>query len=87
MILCQSLPNLEKEAFHIVKLMAKDPKKLLSSITLMGYTQVAYAQHVGISPSCLNYILKKKKNPSPSTAKKIADGLNKKVSDIFLTTC
>lgn len=53
-------------------------------IALQGFTIRGFSKEIGVSHSFLSHILNGKRKPSPVVAKKIADGLNKKVEDIFL---
>lgn len=43
-----------------------------------------FAKDAGISHSYLSQILSGKRSPSPTVAKKIANGLNAKIEEIFL---
>lgn len=43
-----------------------------------------FAENIGISHSYLSQILNMQQDPSPVVAKKIADGLNLNLSEIFL---
>lgn len=43
-----------------------------------------FANEIGISQTYLTQILKCDRNPSPTIAHKIANGLGKKIEDIFL---
>ncbi|MGE8037940.1 helix-turn-helix domain-containing protein [Lysinibacillus sp. NPDC093692] len=54
------------------------------SIALKGYTIRGFSRYVGISHSFLSQILNGKRKPSAVVAKKIADGLDVRIEDIFL---
>ncbi len=62
----------------------KDPDEVRGIIALQGDTLRSFAKRVGISETSLNRYLFKTKRLRPTTAKKISDGLNAKVGDIFL---
>lgn len=61
----------------------KDGSKLLEDIARTGCTQSKFAERIGISQPYLNQIINQEKNPGPAIAKKITDGLGKKLEDYF----
>lgn len=69
----------------IVRLILKNPSKLRAAIMLKGFSQSEYANHIGIDKSYLSYIINRRRNPAPPTARKIAKGIGKKIPDLFLT--
>lgn len=62
----------------------KEPKRMKVFIALEGFTIRSFSQKIGISHSFLSQILNSQRKASPKTAKKIADGLNKNLNEIFL---
>lgn len=62
----------------------KEPKKIKIFIALKGFTIRSFSLKIGISHSFLSQILNSQRKASPKTAKKIADGLNKDMNEIFL---
>lgn len=55
-------------------------------IALEGKSVRSFSKEIAISHSYLTQILNGKKNPSPTVASKISEGLNKKIDDVF-TIC
>lgn len=62
-------------------------KKEHSDIKLLiakkGISQKEFAEFIGISDSYLSQVINGKKKPSPSTAGKIANGLDININEIF----
>jgi len=61
----------------------KDLEKLRKRIIVKGFSQQAFGKHIGISQPYTVQLIKGKRNPSPQTAKKIADALDIKFDDLF----
>lgn len=55
-----------------------------SKIANLGFSQSGFSSHILVSTPFLSQVLNKKRSCSPETAKKIANGINEKISDIFL---
>lgn len=62
----------------------RDNFKTRLSIAKNGQTLRSFSEMNGISHAYLSQILTGKRNPSPTVAFKIANGLNQSVEDIFL---
>ena len=62
-----------KDSFHIKKLIA-----------LKGRSIRGFSKDIGVSHSHLSQVLNEKKRLSPTTAKKIADGLDLNMAEFFL---
>lgn len=73
-----------KEVVIIVKLVLKNPRKLLALIVLHGFNQSQYAKHIGIDKGYFNAIIRRHRDPAPTTARKIVKGIDKSIPDIFL---
>jgi len=58
-------------------------KAVKKRIALKGYSVRGFSKRINISHSYLSQILNGNRCPSPSIAKKIADGLNEDIEDIF----
>lgn len=65
-------------------LVLKDTNHLVNSIIFSGHSLTSFAKRAGVSADTMYNIIRKHQSPRPKTAKKIADGLGKKVNDIFL---
>lgn len=64
--------------------MAKSINDLSDRIMLSGFSLRGFAKHIGVADNTLNNLINHNQSPRPKTAKKIANGLNKNVNDIFL---
>ncbi|MFP7242385.1 helix-turn-helix domain-containing protein [Pediococcus pentosaceus] len=62
----------------------KNPAKLRDRIAMNGETLTSFSSRVGIELSMLSNYLNEKKRLSPTTAKKIADGVGLDMHEIFL---
>jgi len=71
------------EVVKINKLLLKDKKVTKVLIAEKGYTLRTYSKVIGISHPYLSQVLNGKRNPSATTAHKIASGLGLKVDDLF----
>lgn len=63
----------------------KDPIYVRSQIALKGYSERGFAIAIKVTSGYLSRVLNGIQDPSPVVAKKIADGIGKKISDIFFT--
>lgn len=61
----------------------KDLERLRKCIIVKGFSQQAFGKHIGISQPYTVQLLKGKRNPSPQTAKKIADALDVEFDELF----
>lgn len=61
----------------------KNAEYLRKKINLNGYSIADYASFLGISRGYLYNIIGNKRTPSPSLARKIANGLGLQLKDIF----
>lgn len=61
----------------------KNPKEIRLAIAFKGYSLRSFAKKINISNSFLTQILNENRKVSPMTAKKIAEGLEKEIDDIF----
>ncbi|MFC4761066.1 helix-turn-helix transcriptional regulator [Fructobacillus durionis] len=61
----------------------KNPQEFTDTLASLGYSASAFSKYIGISKGTLSAYVQGKRKASPVTAKKIADGLNLKVVDIF----
>lgn len=68
----------------MLKIRFKDKSRVRLMIAEKGESLRGFSDRVGISQGYLSQLLLDKKQPSPKTACKIADGLNVDVKDIFL---
>lgn len=75
--------NYTKEVNELKKVAVKDPDHLHELIIKSGFTIRSFSKEINISHPLLAQIISSNRNPSPTTAKKICDGLNKKYDDIF----
>lgn len=61
----------------------KDVEKMKQMVVIQGFSQRSFAKHIGISHVQIGNMLNGKRNPSPHTAKKIADALDMEFDDLF----
>lgn len=66
-----------------MKIHVRDKQKLNEFIMRKGFTRRGFGQAVGLSHSTVVQILNGNRNPSPPTAKKIADFLEADYDEIF----
>lgn len=62
----------------------KDPDKFVEMISFQGETLRSFSKRIGISETAFSRYINQNRRLRPTTAKKIADGLNKSIGDIFL---
>jgi transcriptional regulator with XRE-family HTH domain len=62
----------------------KDKKETLLKIAKTGNSLREFSKKIGVSQGYLSLLLTGDKNPSPTVANKIAEGLGLQVEDIFL---
>lgn len=67
----------------MLEVLKKEEVDIKLLIAKKGISQKEFADEIGISNSYLSLLINGKKNPSPSTAGKIASGLMVNVEDIF----
>lgn len=53
-------------------------------IAKKGWTLRALSMEIGVSHSYLSQVLKGRKNPSATIARKLSEGINESIEDIFL---
>lgn len=68
-----------------ISMKVRNPKFLKESIALNGDSYRSYADKVQLSYGYLSMVINQRKNVSPRTAKRIACGIHKEISDIFFT--
>lgn len=61
-----------------------DVNSFKRELAIKGYTIRGFAKESNVSPAYLSQIINGHNNVSPTVAKKIASGLNKEITDIFL---
>jgi len=66
-----------------VKISIINQEKTKKNIALKGYSIRGFSKRIKVSYSYLSQILSGNRYPSPSIAKKIADGLNEDIEDVF----
>lgn len=69
-----------------MNLRLRDPVYVKERIALLGFNQVKFAKHINVTAGYLSRVLNQIVDPSPVIAKKIADGLEVEVRDIFFTS-
>ncbi|GAP00806.1 hypothetical protein FFRU_012150 [Fructobacillus fructosus] len=67
-----------------VKVTVKEPEELKRHIYQGGESISGFSRRIGVSVPYMSNVVSGKMNPSPTTAKKIADGLGVKLTSIFL---
>ncbi|CAH1853130.1 helix-turn-helix domain-containing protein [Convivina intestini] len=67
-----------------IKVSVKDKDELKRKIYQGGETLSGFGRRVGVSTPYLSNVVSGKTNPSPTMAKKIADGLGIDLNSIFL---
>ena len=67
-----------------VRVVIKDGVQLMREIALCGLSQSQFADAVGISACYLNQLVNGERKPSPSMAKRIAEGLGKDMQELFV---
>lgn len=60
-----------------------DPDNVKEEIALKGFSQNGFSRQINVTSSYLSKVLNQEVCPSPVVAKKISDGINVKISDIF----
>lgn len=66
-----------------MKIVVKDREQLTKLLVTQGYSLRKFSKEINITSGYLSQIISHKRNPSPMTAKRIAEGLGKKITDIF----
>ncbi|GDZ84962.1 XRE family transcriptional regulator [Leuconostoc citreum] len=61
----------------------KNPEQVKEKIAIQGETIAGFSKRISVNYSLMVEYLNTKKFPSPPTAKKIADGLEMAIGDIF----
>lgn len=61
----------------------KNPSEVKEAIALLGYSQNKFANEIGVTSGYVSQVLNEERYPSPVVAFKIANGIGKKVDDIF----
>ncbi|GMA70215.1 hypothetical protein GCM10025879_14610 [Leuconostoc litchii] len=61
----------------------RDAISVRKEIAIRGESIAIFCKRIGINYSLMTEYLNNKKYPSPPTAKKIAKGLDKEITDIF----
>jgi putative transcriptional regulator len=67
----------------MIEIRVKDEVKTKMMIAESGNSLRSFSKHIGISHPYLCQVLNHHRNVSPITAKRISDGLGKKIDDIF----
>lgn len=67
-----------------VRVTLKDSAQLIKAIALCGLSQSKFADEVGISPCYFSQLIRGERKPSPSMAKRIAEGLGKEMQELFI---
>lgn len=73
---------MEKRKFNVIPKNVKELKKMIID---HGLTLKGFCEEAGVSQPTMDKILYKNHNPYPPVAKRIADTLGFKISDIFFT--
>lgn len=68
----------------IIILLTKDEIQTRTLIAKNGMSLRGFAKKIDVSHSYLSQVLSGKRHPSPEFAKRICDGLNTELEDIFL---
>lgn len=67
-----------------MKMCLIDSAGLREQIVLKGYSQNGFSYNINVTHRYLSRVLNGEVDPSPAVAKKISDGVDAKISDIFL---
>lgn len=78
--------DLLKGVEEMITFELKNPEKVKLEIALNGHSIRSFSNEIGISNSFLSQILNAERKASAKTAKKISDGFNKDVKEIFFIT-
>lgn len=62
----------------------KNPLEFKKNIAKRGKNIRQFSEEIGISPSYMSLVINGRRNPSPKTANKIAQGLDLDVKDVFV---
>lgn len=68
----------------MISVTLKDESNTRLLIAETGMTLKSFSEKVGVSHPYLSQVLSGKRNPSPTVAGKIAEGLDKEINEIFL---
>ncbi|WP_313469479.1 helix-turn-helix transcriptional regulator [Lysinibacillus sp.] len=68
----------------MLKFVLKNPNELKMTMALNGLSIRGFSKEIGVSHSFLSQVINGKRNPSATTAKRIAAGLQKDIGDFFL---
>ena len=66
-----------------MRIILKDCEKFLRLILIKGYSQRSFSRKLGYSEPYINQIIKRERNPSGQTAKRISELLEMEFDDIF----
>lgn len=69
-----------------VKVYLRDSNLVRTEIVKLGYTSKAFAAAIGINANYFSQVLNGRRNPSPTTAKKIADKININLDKLFIVS-
>ncbi|USS92844.1 helix-turn-helix transcriptional regulator [Fructilactobacillus ixorae] len=67
----------------MLSLRLKNPEEVRKEISLRGYSINGFARKINSNPGYIGKVLDGKRNPYPPLAKKIADGLDMDIRDLF----
>lgn len=68
---------------NFMKLVISNESETRQAIALRGYSIRGFSKEIAMSHSYLSQVLSGIRNPSPTIANKIANGLDQKIGDIF----